>query len=115
MDSSFQCSKNVTQAVKPCAPALWSRSALPAPGKHIEHDEFAGQILGLDARIEDLDDFDRLLFMAHRIDQGAQQVWRRGKEPFEDVVVLGVKQDHGGTCRLGGASRCVQAGQLAGR
>ena len=74
---------------------------MPAPGKHIEHDEFAGQILGLDARIEDLDDFDRLLFMAHRIDQGAQQVWRRGKEPFEDVVVLGVKQDHGGTWCVG--------------
>lgn len=74
--------------------------ALPVPGQHIEHDEFASQLLGVDARIEDLNDFDRLIFMAHRIDQGRQQMGGSGEKPFEDVVVLGAVS----SCGLAGSA-----------
>ena len=66
--------------------------ALGVLRQDVEHDEFASQIFGRDARVKHLDHRHRRLVRAYRVDQRSQQHGRTGKQLFENKVVFGVKQ-----------------------
>nr|WP_242672116.1 hypothetical protein [Stutzerimonas kirkiae] len=65
-------------------------------GKGIEDDEFAGQILRQDLRVEYLQLDDGWFVAAHGIDQVGQQVGGLGEQSLEDHIELGVEQGQSG-------------------
>ena len=64
---------------------------LQITGQYVKNDVLAGQFAGVNVRVDDFEDFNRLFSNPHGIDEGRKQFGHPDEQRLEDKIVFGIK------------------------